>query len=298
MSGKIEKRLLKSIQKKLSDKFGTEVIIYSNSYVGGGCINNASKLETSEGTFFLKWNAHCAYDLFLRESESLNELNSKENPYVSIPKVIAVKELDSTPGFIILEYLDSGHSNNSSDENLGKGLATIHKITNNNFGFNNNNYCGATVQNNSWNNSWSDFFAQQRIWHLVNLIRHERGMPSDHLRLYERLVSRISDILPSDNPPALIHGDLWSGNYMHTTNGPALIDPASYYADREMEMGIMTMFGGFSARFWGGYNEIYPLPADWRDRNKIYQLYHVLNHYYLFGGGYGSQALDIVRRYV
>ncbi|NOY96660.1 MAG: fructosamine kinase family protein, partial [Chlorobi bacterium] len=83
----------------------------------------------------------------------------------------------------------------------------------------------------------------------------------------------------------------------YTNSGPALIDPASYYADREMEMGIMTMFGGFSSRFWSAYNEIYPLPIDWRERNMLYQLYHILNHYYLFGGGYGSQAINVAKQY-
>ena len=91
--------------------------------------------------------------------------------------------------------------------------------------------------------------------------------------------------------------DLWSGNYMYTESGPALIDPASYYADREMEMGIMTMFGGFSKRFWEAYNSSYPLKNDWKSRNMLYQLYHILNHYYLFGGAYGRQALQIAKYY-
>jgi fructosamine-3-kinase len=85
---------------------------------------------------------------------------------------------------------------------------------------------------------------------------------------------------------------------MNTSNGPALIDPASYYADREMEMGIMTLFGGFSQRFFSAYNEVHPLPPEWRERNRLYQLYHVLNHYYLFGGGYRNQALQIAKSYI
>ena len=97
--------------------------------------------------------------------------------------------------------------------------------------------------------------------------------------MYNKLIERIPEFVPSEANPVLIHGDLWSGNYMITDKGPALIDPASYYADREMEMGIMTMFGGFSQRFYDAYNKINPLPPDWKERNQLYQLYHVLNHY-------------------
>ncbi len=115
------------------------------------------------------------------------------------------------------------------------------------------------------------------------------------MKTYEKLLQKIPQLLPLASEPALIHGDLWSGNYMITEKGPALIDPASYYADREMEMGIMTMFGGFSSRFYDAYNQVYPLLSDWRERNQLYQLYHVLNHYYLFGGGYQNQAIRIAQ---
>ena len=104
--------------------------------------------------------------------------------------------------------------------------------------------------------------------------------------------------MPEESESVLIHGDLWSGNFMISEKGPVLIDPASYYADREMEFAIMTMFGGFSKRFYDAYNEVNPLPADWRQRNRLYQLYHVLNHYYLFGGAYRTQALSIAKSYL
>ncbi len=118
------------------------------------------------------------------------------------------------------------------------------------------------------------------------------------MKIYERLLSRIPELVPEDAVPALIHGDLWSGNSMQTSNGPALIDPAAYFADREMEFAIMTMFGGFSPTFYAAYNETNPMPSDWKERNLLYQLYHVLNHYYLFGGGYQNQALRIARSYL
>ena len=123
-------------------------------------------------------------------------------------------------------------------------------------------------------------------------------MSSEEQKIYEKLLVRMPDLLPHQTVPSLIHGDLWSGNYMYTANGPALIDPACYYADREMELGMMKLFGGFSARVWDAYQEEFPLPEGWRQRNRLYQLYHVLNHYLLFGVSYGSQALEIAKEYV
>ena len=123
-------------------------------------------------------------------------------------------------------------------------------------------------------------------------------MSSEELRNYEKLVNRIPLILSHSTQSSLIHGDLWSGNYMYTANGPALIDPACYYADREMELGMMKLFGGFSSTVWGAYQEEFPLPQGWKERNRLYQLYHVLNHYLLFGVSYGQQALEIAKEYV
>jgi fructosamine-3-kinase len=118
------------------------------------------------------------------------------------------------------------------------------------------------------------------------------------MRIYEKLIDRIPQLLAHQTVPSLIHGDLWSGNYMFTAGGPALIDPACYYADREMELGMMQLFGGFSSAVWSAYQEEFPLQEGWRGRVRLYQLYHVLNHQLLFGGSYGWQALDIAKEYV
>lgn len=293
-----DKSILKEVETHLSKKLGTTVVIQSSGSLGGGCINHASKIETSAGAFFLKWNDNCEPDMFLREAESLEELRKAADGNLVVPEVFADKEVDASPGFLVLEYLESGYGAGNSDEILGRGLAAIHRYSAEKFGFYHDNYCGSTPQNNRWKNSWAEFFRENRLQFLLDLIQQERPLPSDELSIYERVLSRIELLVPDASSPALIHGDLWSGNYMNTTNGPALIDPASYYADREMEMGIMTMFGGFSQRFYSAYNEVYPLPSDWRERNRLYQLYHVLNHYYLFGGGYRSQALQIAKSYL
>ena len=282
----------------LSDKLGQKVELKSMRPIGGGCIHSASLMETNVGDFFLKWNNRGPSDIFLREAESLTELKKASQGYLSVPGVFAFKAIDETPGFLILEFLSGDGANKDSGEKLGKGLALIHQYSSGKFGFYHDNYCGETIQDNGWQNNWCDFFIQNRIKYLLNLIQNRRYLPVHEYKVYDRLLERIPKLIPDKSTPVLIHGDLWSGNYMNSASGPALIDPACYYADREMEFGIITMFGGFSARFFAAYNEVNPLPSEWRERNLLYQLYHVLNHYYLFGGGYQSQAINIAKRYV
>lgn len=286
------------VEKLLSKETGESVKIFSINSIGGGCINHASKLETNIGNFFLKWNADCSADIFIREAESLRELKMAANDYMKIPEVFAAKPVDDSPGFLVLEYLENSCFSSNNDEKLGRGLAMIHQFKHHQFGFYNNNYCGSTLQNNTWNNNWIEFFRDNRLRFLLNLIQKVRPLPAEERKIYEKLLEQIPDLIPGESVPVLIHGDLWSGNYMIAEKGPALIDPAAYYADCEMEFAIMTMFGGFSQRFYEAYNEVNPLAADWKQRNRLYQLYHVLNHYYLFGGGYRNQALQIAKNYI
>jgi protein-ribulosamine 3-kinase len=281
----------------LSEVIGKTLVIHSEKFLGGGCINHSSKLETNVGNFFLKWNDNCPADIFIREAESLRELKKAAGEDLIIPSVFAAKLVDETPGFLVMEFLESGYSS-VSDEKLGRGLAKIHQFTTAQFGFYSDNYCGATLQNNLWKSNWIEFFRDNRLQFLLKLIDRERQLPVDERKIFEKLLGRIEVLIPKDSVPVLIHGDLWSGNYMVSEKGAALIDPASYYADREMEFAIMTMFGGFSQRFYDAYNEENPLPLDWKQRNSLYQLYHVLNHYYLFGGGYRTQAVQIAKNYL
>jgi len=202
------------------------------------------------------------------------------------------------PGLLLMEYLPNATSTSGYDERLGRGLALLHRKTTSAYGFNHSNYCGTTVQQNTWTNSWPDFYANQRIGALVKQIIAKRGMGTDEQKIYERLIDKMPQLLDHSTIPSLIHGDLWSGNYMYSANGPALIDPACYYADREMELGMMELFGGFSHGVWKAYQDEFPLPKGWQERIPLYQLYHVLNHYLLFGGAYGMQALRIAKGFL
>lgn len=282
---------------KLSEVYGLPIRLENVRSVGGGCINNASKLTTSAGGFFLKWNASAPADMFQKEAAGLQEMYETENPYLIIPKVIWSKPADDSPGLLLMEYLQSPRLISGFEERLGRGIAWLHRKTALAYGFRHSNYCGTTVQDNTWTKDWPDFYGRRRIWALVQQIHSSRGLSSGELKAYEKLVEKLSEFLPQQTVPSLIHGDLWSGNYMYTAEGPALIDPACYYADREMELGMMKLFGGFSPRVWSAYEEEFPLPAGWQERIRLYQLYHILNHFLLFGGSYGWQALDIAKSY-
>ena len=288
--------ILQRVEKGLRTSMGSSFRVMGSTTVGGGCISHSALLDTTCGRFFLKWNSGGPADLFVREAEALAELGKAASSHLVIPRVFQVEGEDSGTGYIVMEYLGEGKGN--SDEALGYGLALLHRYRNDFFGFFHDNYCGLTLQKNSWSSNWPDFYSSNRIGTLVERLRATRKMTDESFVVYKQLLQRIPLLLPPGTSPALIHGDLWAGNFMAVPGGAALFDPASCYADREMEFGMITLFGGFSSRFWSAYQESYPLSPDWKERNRLYQLYHLLNHYLLFGGGYGRQALEIARSYL
>ncbi len=266
--------------------------------VGGGCISDAACVATTAGTFFAKWRRSEPADLFLREADGLRALRAAGSGLV-IPNVLfASAPEQERPGVILMEYLPQTARGDDDDEALGRGLAALHRQRRRDFGFEVSTYCGTTRQDNSRCASWPEFYAERRLLPLVRGLERERGVPASERRVFEQVVERLPRLLAHQPEASLIHGDLWSGNVLATPRGPALVDPACAYADREMEFGITTLFGGFSPRFLAAYEEAWPLPAGWRDRNPLYQLYHLLNHALLFGGGYGAQALAVARRFV
>ena len=273
------------------------VTVTSAATVSGGCIHEARRLTTSAGEFFAKWSADCPRDIFIREAQGLEALRSAASE-IAIPRVIAASEpAGQDPAFLVIEYLEpDGRGLLPDDEKLGRGLAAIHRVSAESFGFDAPTYCGLTRQDNRWRQSWADFYRAQRLQPLIDTLARERALPAADRRLYERLMTRLPEFLPVV-PPSLIHGDLWSGNVVFSAKGPALVDPACAFADREMEFGITTLFGGLSSRAFRAYEEVWPLAEGWRDRNPLYQLYHLLNHAVLFGGRYAEDARAIATRY-
>lgn len=279
-----------------------QVRVLDTAPLAGGCIHDARRLRTTEGDFFAKWSAKAAADIFVREAAGLRALREAASG-LRIPEVIASAERTAEiPGFLILEFLaplpaGEDSPDREQEEQLGRGLAAVHRATSRRFGFSEPSYCGATYQDNSYRDTWRDFYAQCRLMPLLADLQGTGQLSSSDRAHYDRLLNRLHVLIPNEATPSLIHGDLWSGNVLWTARGPALVDPACAYADREMEFGMVTLFGGLSATSIAAYEEAWPLPGDWVDRNPLYQLYHLLNHALLFGGGYLEQARRIVRRY-
>ena len=286
------------LEASLSRALGKAVRVDMSSPVSGGSIHEARKISTSEGEFFAKWATHGPDDIFLREAEGLEALRAASREIV-IPRVLAAAgPSQGVPAHLILEHLPPAtHAPHKGEETLGRGLAAIHRATRASFGFDTPSYCGLTRQNNRESATWPEFYRDRRLRPLLHELSRRQPLTLAECHVYERLMSRLDALLPRDASPSLIHGDLWSGNVLLTTRGPALVDPACAFTDREMEFGITTLFGGMPSRAFAAYEEAWPLPLGWRDRNPLYQLYHLLNHAVLFGGHYGYDAHRIAARY-
>jgi fructosamine-3-kinase len=204
------------------------------------------------------------------------------------------------PGLLVLEYLepDGDEPTAATWEALGRGLAELHRAPEDRFGWSRDNYCGLTLQENGWADDWPEFFARRRLGTLVERLQSKGALSPAERKTYTALVEKTPSLLAHSPRPSLIHGDLWSGNFLSTALGPALVDPAAYCADREAEWAMMLLFGGFPDRVLAAYQEAWPLPPEWRERIPLYQLYHVLNHQLLFGGSYGGQAIRLARKFV
>lgn len=288
---------VKRCLEKLSDIYSQQVILNQLSPIGGGSISQTFRLTSSAGQFFLKLNFAGIPAMFRREAEGLQALGSAEKTGLVIPKVYWHED-EKSVGLLLTEYLSPAKSISGMDENLGRGLARLHQKTSPTYGFAHSNYCGTTVQENKQTSSWADFYLNNRILPLLKEIRALRGLSAGDSKIYEKLCDRLPGLLAHPTVPSLIHGDLWSGNFLYSENGPALIDPACYYADREMELAMMKLFGGFSPTVWRAYQDEFPLPDEWESRVALYQLYHILNHYLMFGGSYGFQAVRIASSYL
>jgi fructosamine-3-kinase len=266
--------------------------------LSGGCISNAYKITTMEGlNYFLKYNASGSNDMFVKEANGLNEL-AKANT-LRVPKVISFSE-----DIILLEFILTGNKNKNFFEDFGRDFAELHKFTSEAFGFFEDNYIGSNLQKNIPNEnektSWINFYFNKRILYQVQLAEKIGNSTSELRKLVSRLEGKIEEILgDSDEKPSLLHGDLWGGNYMVDENGSAvLIDPAVYYGNREADLGMTKLFGGFSLEFYESYHETFPLKDGFDYRENIYKLYHVLNHLNLFGGAYYSQAISLIKFYI
>jgi fructosamine-3-kinase len=282
--------LWQQIEQSLSAAKGVTIRLEAPSSVGGGCINQAFRVQSDQGPLFIKMNSADGLDMFSAEAEGLDELRRCEALRIPEPLAWGVAEGQA---FLALEYLDLGGSGSSAA--LGRGLAAMHRVTSPQYGWYRDNTIGSTEQRNRQESDWLVFWGEHRLRFQLDLAV-QRGAGSRLRDRGSRLVEALPALMDGHKPEAsLLHGDLWSGNYAFTRAGePAIFDPAVYYGDREADLAMTELFGGFSREFYAAYQETWPLDAGYTTRKKLYNLYHILNHFNLFGGGYLSQAQGMI----
>ncbi|UGU17020.1 fructosamine kinase family protein [Sinomicrobium kalidii] len=260
------------------------------SPLSGGDINDVYLLDTTAGKFVVKLNSASRYPgMFPAEAEGLEVLGS--TGAIHIPAVIEQGTAGGT-AYLVLEYMEPGNPGPGFWEAFGRQLAGLHRNTADNFGFEHSNYIGSLPQYNEYCKRAAEFYVAQRLQPQFKLA-HDLGYRFDTVPLYKNLEA----VIPEE-APALVHGDLWGGNYLVSKDGnPCLIDPAVAYAHRETDIAMMHLFGGFPSPMIDAYNETFPLCAGWKERMDLWQLYYLLVHLNLFGTGYLQGVRRIVGRY-
>jgi fructosamine-3-kinase len=264
--------------------------------VGGGCINQAYQLTSGDRTYFVKLNQAERVAMFEAEALALREMIASHT--IRVPQPICWGTLErgtlERASFIVLEWVDlGGRGGDRAWEQMGRDLAALHRWnqpvgTGPGFGWHQTNTIGSTPQPNPWTADWVAFWVEARIGYQLKLARRQGG----NFPQGDRLLAAIPDLLANHDPqPSLLHGDLWSGNAAIAADGtPIIFDPAAYWGDREADLAMTELFGGFPPAFYRGYEAVWPLDPGNRDRKTLYNLYHILNHFNLFGGSYGNQA--------
>jgi fructosamine-3-kinase len=256
--------------------------------LSGGDINSAFRLQGADRSYFIKLNGADLLGMFEAEFAGLQELAKTQSVRIPAPVVCGKTGEHS---FLVLEYLEFGCSNKGSERLFGQQLALMHQQQQPYFGWHRNNTIGSTLQINSQSHDWQDFWREQRLGLQLKLAKNN-GYGGRLQANGERLCCDISAFFEHYQPqPSLLHGDLWAGNTAVDKQGvPVIFDPACYYGDREADLAMTGLFGGFSEDFYTAYQAVWPLDDGYVVRKTFYNLYHVLNHLNLFGGSYLRQA--------
>ena len=264
--------------------------------LAGGCINQAVKISTNTGSYFVKW-AQEESSQFEVEAKALAILKSAGS--IKVPEVINHGSFWNR-SFLVLEYIHPGEPSKDFWGDFGAQLAELHRRNHGveKYGLDHNNFIGSLEQRNEWESQWIDFFIQKRLEPQISLAYFNGHIGNRFLSNFRQLY----DVLPgmlTEEKPALLHGDLWSGNFMVGKGGvPFIIDPALYYGNREIEIAFTQLFGGFSDRFYRTYSEVWPLKDGFSERVNLYNLYPLLVHLNLFGNSYLPGIEKTLRRYV
>lgn len=286
--------LVPDLARHITTATGRAFTPVSQQDVGGGCINRALVLESGAQRYFVKLNSVERLPMFEAEAEGLREIAATNTVRVPLPVCGGVA---ANQAFLVLEYLPLRGADAQAQERLGRELAQMHRAAARHFGWRRDNTIGSTPQPNASADDWVAFWREQRLGFQLGLAAdngYGGSLQHDGGKLLDRLPAFFRDYRPV---ASLLHGDLWGGNAAATDTGvPVIFDPAVYFGDREADLAMTELFGGFSARFHAAYREAWPLDAGYRVRKNLYNLYHVLNHLNLFGGGYRAQAQQMIER--
>ncbi len=259
--------------------------------IGGGCINTTQRLRDGERSFFLKLNSASLIAMFEAEADGLQALAASDT--LRVPRPIC-HGVASGQAYLVLEYIEMGHAGGSSAALAGRQLAQMHRCSDARFGWIRDNTIGSTPQQNAPHHDWIHFWRAQRLGFQLQLAE-QNGYGRVLQPLGERLLEQFPVLIEHAPVPSLLHGDLWGGNLAYDQAGnPVIFDPAVYYGDREADLAMTELFGGFSRDFYAAYQEAWPLDPGYPVRKRLYNLYHILNHLNMFGGGYLGQAAGMM----
>jgi len=274
----------------LQQTLGSGIELIQSRPLSGGDIHQAWRLDTNQGSWFIKINHTSAIAMFASEAEALKQIQASQT--IRCPQVMAFGQTEHQ-AWLLLEYIDL--QSQGDDFLRGQQLAQMHRHTADQFGWPTDNFIGHTVQLNHQQSNWQQFYVEQRLRPQLTLAQ-QNGAPSQLIANAERLIAGLDAFFVDYQPQAsLLHGDLWGGNSAFDHRGqPVIFDPASYYGDRETDLAMTELFGGFSDDFYRGYQTEWPLDASYHRRKLLYNLYHILNHFNLFGGHYALQAQRLI----
>lgn len=291
----IDETLQKQLSAALSEHLKVKIHINDAKSVHGGDINESFRIATNEGYFFIKMNDARQYpDMFAQEYAGLQELQLAGA--LRTPKPLGYGSVGGK-AYLLQEFLLKGQAVGDFWDDFAVSLAKQHRVTRPHFGYPCPNYVGSLKQYNTPYSSWPVFYAFNRLLPLIRMAYDQQLVDQQMVQQVERLCRQLPQLFPVE-APALLHGDLWSGNFMVGSNGRACIfDPAVYFGHREMDLAMTRLFGGFDTKFYYAYQAAYPLSPGWQQRIGVCQLYPLMVHYILFGGNYYNSIREVLQSY-